>query len=124
MAYRDDVTALSARHDALAAEVAHKTRELEESRRLLEQARTRARLPVLDHIRVAIPQAELSHPITGVMGALEPPPPAPERLAPAPEQPLPKMGGLSPSRNHDLEPSQPAARPTKHVPATAGKRAR
>lgn len=55
MAYRDDVTALSARHDALAAEVAQKTRELEESRRMLEQARARARLPVLDQIRVASP---------------------------------------------------------------------
>lgn len=55
MAYRDDVTALSARHDALAAEVAQKTRELEESRRMLEQARARAKLPVLDQIRVASP---------------------------------------------------------------------
>lgn len=55
MAYRDDVTALSARHDALAAEVAQKTRELEESSRLLDQARARMRLPVLDQIRVASP---------------------------------------------------------------------
>jgi hypothetical protein len=55
MAYRDDVNALAARHEALAAEVAQKTRELEESRRLLEQARERARLPVLDQIQVASP---------------------------------------------------------------------
>jgi len=55
MAYRDDVTALSARHDALAAELAQKTRELEDSRRLLDQAQERARLPVLDQIRVATP---------------------------------------------------------------------
>jgi hypothetical protein len=55
MAYRDDLTALSARHDALAAEVARKSRELEESRRLLDQAQARARLPVLDNIRVAAP---------------------------------------------------------------------
>jgi len=55
MAYRDDLIALSARHDALAAEVAQKTRELEESRQLLAQVRARARLPVLDHIRVASP---------------------------------------------------------------------
>ncbi len=55
MAYRDDLTALSARHDALAAELEHKTQELEDSRRLLEQARARARLPVLDNIRVATP---------------------------------------------------------------------
>ena len=55
MAYRDDLIALSARHDALTSEVAAKTRELEESRRLLEQARARARLPVLDQIQVASP---------------------------------------------------------------------
>jgi len=55
MAYRDDLTALSARHDALTSEVAEKTRELVASRRLLEQARARARLPVLDNIQVATP---------------------------------------------------------------------
>jgi hypothetical protein len=55
MPFRDDLTALSARHDALAAEVARKTRELEESRRMLDQAHARARLPVLDNIRVATP---------------------------------------------------------------------
>lgn len=55
MAYRDDVIALSARHDALAGEVAAKTRELEASRQLLEQARNHAKLPVLDNIRVASP---------------------------------------------------------------------
>jgi hypothetical protein len=55
MAYRDDVNALAARHDALATEVAQKTRELEESRQLLEQAWARARLPVLDQIQVASP---------------------------------------------------------------------
>jgi hypothetical protein len=55
MAYRDDLTAMSARHDALAGEVAQKTRELDDSRRLLEQARARARLPVLDNMSVATP---------------------------------------------------------------------
>jgi hypothetical protein len=55
MAYRDDLTALSARHDALAGEVAQKTRELDDSRQLLEQARARAKLPILDNIRVASP---------------------------------------------------------------------
>ncbi|HEX7842714.1 MAG TPA: hypothetical protein VF469_34815 [Kofleriaceae bacterium] len=55
MTYRDDLIALSARHDALAAEVAEKTRELEESRRLLEHARARAKLPVQGGIRVASP---------------------------------------------------------------------
>jgi hypothetical protein len=65
MAYRDDVTALSARHDALAAEVAQKTRELEESRRLLEHAQERARLPVLDQIRVASPCTASWNEMTG-----------------------------------------------------------
>src|SRR5262245_18535458 len=55
MAYRDDLTALAARHDALAGEVAQKTRELDESRRLLDQAKARARLPGLDNLRVASP---------------------------------------------------------------------
>jgi len=55
MAFRDDLIALSARHDALAAEVAHKTRELDESRALLEQARARVRLPVLEQIQIASP---------------------------------------------------------------------
>ena len=55
MSYRDDVTALAARHDALATEVAHKTRELEDATRLLEEAQARARLPVLDNIRIAAP---------------------------------------------------------------------
>ena len=55
MAYRDDLAALSARHDALADEVTQKTRELEASRHLLEQARARAKLPVLDNLRVATP---------------------------------------------------------------------
>jgi hypothetical protein len=55
MTYRDDVAALSARHDALATEVATKTRELESASRLLEEARAKARLPVLDNIRVASP---------------------------------------------------------------------
>ena len=55
MSYRDDVTALAARHDALATEVAHKTRELEDATRLLEEAQAKARLPVLDNIRIAAP---------------------------------------------------------------------
>jgi hypothetical protein len=55
MAFRDDLTALSARHDALATEVARKTRELEDTRRMLDHAQARARLPVLDNIRVAAP---------------------------------------------------------------------
>ncbi len=59
MAYRDDLTALSSRHDALAHEIAAKTRELEDVRHLLDEARAqsnaRAKLPVLDNIRIAAP---------------------------------------------------------------------
>ncbi|HEU0031492.1 MAG TPA: hypothetical protein VFQ53_12725 [Kofleriaceae bacterium] len=46
---------MAARHDALAAEVATKTRELEQATQLLEDANQRAKLPVLDNIRVAAP---------------------------------------------------------------------
>ncbi len=55
MAYRDDVTALAARHTALSQELADKQREVADARNLLEQARARARLPVLDNLRVASP---------------------------------------------------------------------
>jgi len=55
MAYRDDVTALAARHTALSQELADKQREVADTRNLLEQARERARLPVLDNLRVASP---------------------------------------------------------------------
>ena len=55
MSYRNDVEALAARHDALAAEVATKTRELDDARQLLDEAKQRARLPVLPNIRVASP---------------------------------------------------------------------
>jgi hypothetical protein len=55
MTYRNDVDALAARHDALATEVAQKTRELEAARQLLDDAKQRARLPVLPNIRVATP---------------------------------------------------------------------
>src|SRR5687768_3588859 len=55
MTYRDDLTALAARHDALATEVAHKTRELEQATQLLEDAEARARLLELDNILNAAP---------------------------------------------------------------------
>ncbi len=55
MTYRDDLTALSARHTALEHEVAQKTRELDQASRLLEEATARARFPVLANIRVASP---------------------------------------------------------------------
>jgi hypothetical protein len=55
MTYRDDLAALTARHDALATEVAQKTRELADTSRLLDDAKARLRLPVLDNIKVASP---------------------------------------------------------------------
>jgi hypothetical protein len=55
MGYRDDIDALSARRDALETEVRDKTRELAETSQLLDEARDRARLPILDGIGVAAP---------------------------------------------------------------------
>ena len=55
MSYRADVYALAARHDALAAEVAAKTKELDAARQMLDDMKQRARLPVLPNIRVATP---------------------------------------------------------------------
>ena len=55
MSYRDNLDALAARHAALETEVARKTRELDQAARLLDEAKTRAKLPVLDNIRVASP---------------------------------------------------------------------
>ena len=55
MTYRSDLDALDARHDALSNELAAKTRELDEATKLLEEARARAKLPILDNIRVASP---------------------------------------------------------------------
>jgi NCAIR mutase (PurE)-related protein len=55
MTYRDDLTALAARHHALTAEVEQKQRELDDNTRMLDEARARARLPILDNIRVASP---------------------------------------------------------------------
>lgn len=55
MSYRDDLDALAARHAALEHELTAKTKELDAASRLLDEARTRARRPVLDNIRVATP---------------------------------------------------------------------
>ena len=55
MTYRNDVDALGARHHALESELAAKTRELDDAARLLEEARARAKLPVLENIRIASP---------------------------------------------------------------------
>jgi hypothetical protein len=55
MSYRNDLDALAARHASLDAELAAKTKELDNATRLLVDARARAKLPVLDNIRVASP---------------------------------------------------------------------
>ena len=55
MAFRDDLQALQARHEALESEVARTQRERDQVRGLLDEAKTRARLPVLDNISVASP---------------------------------------------------------------------
>jgi hypothetical protein len=55
MSYRSDLDALEARHTALDAEVARQSAERDRTRTLLEDAKKRASLPVLDNIRVAAP---------------------------------------------------------------------
>ena len=55
MTYRNDVDALAARKTALEFEVEQKTRERDLAAMLLNEARARAKLPVLDNIRVATP---------------------------------------------------------------------
>jgi hypothetical protein len=64
-AYRDDVSALAARHQALSAQLEEKTRELAEAAQLLEEARARRRLPVLESLRVASPCAAAWEQMTG-----------------------------------------------------------
>ena len=55
MSYRSDLDALDARHAALANELTQKTRELDEATKLLDEAKVRAKLPILDNIRIATP---------------------------------------------------------------------
>src|SRR4051812_41217164 len=55
MAYRDEIEALSARHAALENQVFERVRELEDARQLLEDAKAKARLPILDNIKIAAP---------------------------------------------------------------------
>jgi hypothetical protein len=55
MTYRSDLDALEARHTALDAEVSRATAERDRTAALVEEAKTRLRLPVLDNIRVASP---------------------------------------------------------------------
>jgi hypothetical protein len=53
--YRDDVEALAARHAVIATEVAALERERDAAAQRLREAKTRAKLPVLDDVRVASP---------------------------------------------------------------------
>jgi hypothetical protein len=53
--YRSDLDALDARHNSLSNELVAKTRELDAAAKLLEEARARAKLPILDNIRTASP---------------------------------------------------------------------
>jgi hypothetical protein len=55
MSDRNDVDALAARHAELAAEVERKQRERDAAASLLDEARTHAKLPLLDNIRLATP---------------------------------------------------------------------
>ena len=50
-----ELAALARRHAAIEAEVAEKARELEEAGHLLEEARRRRRLPVLEALRISSP---------------------------------------------------------------------
>jgi hypothetical protein len=55
MSYRDDVEALAQRCRSLELSLATTAEELADARRLLEEARARTRLPVLDNLSVAAP---------------------------------------------------------------------
>jgi hypothetical protein len=55
MTYRNDVDALEACKAALGFEVAAKTKERDAAAGLLSEARARAKLPILDNIRIASP---------------------------------------------------------------------
>ena len=58
MGYRDNVQALSDRHAALEADVRRTEAQRDDARRLLDSARAKLRLPILDNIRVAAPCKE------------------------------------------------------------------
>ena len=55
MTYRNDIDALAARKTALEFEVEQKTRERDLAAMLLHEAKARAKLPILDNIRIATP---------------------------------------------------------------------
>ncbi len=54
-AYRDELEALEARHTSLTQEAKAAAAERDHAKRMLEEVRARARLPVLDNIRLATP---------------------------------------------------------------------
>jgi len=53
--YRSDIEAIAARKERLESELKAKTRELDATGRLLDEAKAKAKLPVLPNIRVASP---------------------------------------------------------------------
>ena len=65
MAYRNDLEALAARHAALATQAADLAEKRDEAARMLEEARAKARLPILDNLRVASPCSEKWADMTG-----------------------------------------------------------
>jgi len=65
MTYRNDVDALAARHAALANEADDLARQRDQAAALLDDARARAKLPVLANIKVASPCTE---PWSGMSG--------------------------------------------------------
>jgi hypothetical protein len=65
VSYRNELDALAARHAALDAQVRELARERDQAASLLEEVRARAKLPVLDHIRVAAPCSESWDAMTG-----------------------------------------------------------
>ena len=65
MSYRDDVAALAARHAALDAEASSLAKQRDEAAQLLEEAKARAKLPILDNMRVASPCTQRWADMTG-----------------------------------------------------------
>jgi hypothetical protein len=58
MTYRSDLDALAARHAALSAMAADAAEQRDTAARMLADARARAKLPILDNIKVASPCTE------------------------------------------------------------------
>jgi hypothetical protein len=58
VSYRDNVDALSARHRALAEDVRQVEAQRDDARRLLDAAKAKLRLPILDNVTIASPCKE------------------------------------------------------------------